>query len=153
MALENFEWMIFFFMLRYLVSGLKCNLLQISYPSSWCTPFELASIFHFRCRLRINVSWDTVVFVSKAYLCDSVFCFLFLFSFFIKLLRLCSYRWRFVIKDKDGGYQRSRWQFAATYPCHHDNHLVWEEAEFEGEKIVFRKPTVRNKNVMSELYV
>ena len=45
-------------------------------------------------------------------------------DFFPRLLSLCSYRWRFVVKDKDGGYHGSRWQSPVPYPRHHDHHLV-----------------------------
>ena len=99
----------------------------------------------------LSSSWARLIYVIL--FSFSFFFFSFSFFFFIKLLSWCSYRWRFVSKDKDDGYQLSKWRFAVTYPCHHDHHLVWQEAEFEGEKIVFRKPTVRNKNVMSELYM
>ena len=92
-------------------------------------------------------------FLSKAYLCDSFF--IIIIFYFFKLLSWCSYQWRFVVKDKDGGYHGSRWQFAVTCPRHHDHHLVWGETEFEQKKkkIFFcRESFVRNKNATSELY-
>ena len=90
------------------------------------------SIFHFRCRFRINVPWETVMFFEQGLF--MWFFFIIIIFYFFKLLSWCSYRWRFVVKDKDGGYHGSRWQFAVTCPRHHDHHLVWGEIEFEQKK-------------------
>ena len=129
MALENLEWMIFFFffffMLRYLVSSVtyfrSLILLVDVRPFSW-PAFSISGVaWELTSHGILSCLWARLIYVI-------------LFSVFIKPLSWCSYRWRFVIKDKDGGYQRSRWWFAVTYPCHHDNHLVWEEAVFEREK-------------------
>ena len=144
----------FFFMLRYLVSSVtyfrSLILLVDVRPFSW-PAFSISGVaWELTSHGILSCLWARLIYV----ILFSVFFFFFsFFFFFIKPLSWCSYQWRFVIKDKDGGYQRSRWWFAVTYPCHHDNHLVWEEAVFEREKIAFRKPTVRNKNVMSELYM
>ena len=129
MALENLEWMIFFFffffMLRYLVSSVtyfrSLILLVDVRPFSW-PAFSISGVaWELTSHGILSCLWARLIYVI-------------LFSVFIKPLSWCSYRWRFVIKDKDGGYQRSRWWFVVTYPCHHDNHLVWEEAVFEREK-------------------
>ena len=96
----------------------------------------------------------------SCFLSKDIYVIPFYYYYFFKLLSWCSYRWRFVVKDKDGGYHGSRWQFAVTFPRHHDHHLVWEETEFE-QRQQQQKPLtfvgnllsfVRNKNVMSELY-
>ena len=72
-------------------------------------------------------------FVSFVFL----FCFVFWFVAFpiymcvfvysIKLLSWrCSYRWRFIIEDKDGDCRSSWWwRFAVTYPCHHHHYCIF----------------------------
>ena len=108
-----------------------------------------------------GVAWELMSHGKlSCFLSKDIYVILFYYYYFFKLLSWCSYRWRVVVKDKDGGYHDSRWQFAVTFPRHHDHHLVWEETEFEQQQQQQQKNAflenllsfVRNKNVMSELY-
>ena len=119
-------------------------------------PFYLASIFHFRCRLRINVSWETVLLFEQGYLCDSFFYYYFLFLQTVKLMFL---------PMKVRRQRQRRWlprqQVAvccySSSPSRSSSSLkrnwVWTTTtkktfSFLENLLSF----VRNKNVMSELY-